>query len=198
MTDTSKDWMMMPSGKQVFPLHVKLEDLDINDMAHNLGQICRYNGGVDDFYSVAEHSILISRALQKTGHSPLTCLQGLLHDGPEYIIGDMIRPLKNALAREVPAAAAFLKAVDHDIEQKIATKYQLGDFHPDVKEFDDRIVNDEKSFLFGSGRLWTHGGVPLYVDIQCYDPSEAKRQFRFRFRELWRALGREEQGVMWE
>lgn len=185
-----KDWMMMPSGRHVFPLHVKLEDIDIDDMSHNLGQICRYNGSVDDFYSVAEHSFNISNALRRDGAPPLVQLQGLLHDAPEYITGDMIRPLKNALALEVPAAAAFLKQVDRRIADLIAEKYQLGTFDPRVHEYDDRIINDEKSFLFGTGKPWDHGGKPLDIDLACWGPVEARRRFRHRFYRLWSELGR--------
>jgi hypothetical protein len=190
MTDTSKDWMMMHSGRRVFPLHVELDDINIDDMAHNLGQICRYNGSVDDFYSVAEHSYHIADALRRDQAGPLCQLQGLLHDGPEYITGDMIRPLKNALANEVPAAAELLRNVDSDIESKIYQKFDLGIPNPRVHEYDDRIVNDEKQFLFGTGKPWVHGGAPLGIKIQCWGPHEAARHFRFRFYELWAELGR--------
>lgn len=197
MTNTSKDWMMMNSGKRVFPLHVTIDDIDINDMAHNLGQICRYNGSVDDFYSVAEHSLLISGALKRDGKKPIVQLQGLLHDGPEYITGDMIRPLKNALANEVPAARAFLMAVDANIEECIAEKFELGPESQFIKEYDDRIVNDEKQFLFGTDKPWVHGGEPLGVEIKCYTPNEARRHFRFRFYQLWAELGRGDKGPVW-
>lgn len=193
MTDLTKDWMMMPSGKHVYPLHVKLDDINIDDMAHNLGQICRYNGGVDEFYSVAEHSSGIARALRRDGAPPIVQLQALVHDGPEYIMGDMIRPLKNALALEVPAAAAFLKRVDRDIAIVISEKYSLphpDDFDPRVKEYDDRIVNDEKAFLFGERKPWTHGGKPLGIEIECWEPKKARRKFRFHFYSLMQELGR--------
>lgn len=180
----------MPSGKHVYPLHVTLDDINIDDMAHNLGQICRYNGSVDEFYSVAEHSFNISDALRRDGALPLVQLQGLLHDGPEYITGDMIRPLKNALRNEVPAAAALLKRVDDDIADLIAAKYILGPFDPRVHEYDDRIVNDEKAFLFGTSKPWDHGGKPLDIDIFCWQAPEARRRFRHRFYKLWRELGR--------
>lgn len=189
---------MMPSGKQVFPLHLKLDDIDIRDIAHNLGHICRYNGGTDDFYSVAEHSSLICDALGRDGADSIVQLQGLLHDSPEYIFGDMIRPMKNALLRECPAAMEFLKEKEAVAEDLIAKKFGLPRvFDPRIKQYDDRIVNDEKSFLFGTGKLWTHGGEPLMVDIKCWTPQEARRHFKFRFFRLWRELDREEGGPVW-
>lgn len=190
MTDTSKDWMMMHSGRHVFPLALKADDINIEDMAHNLGQICRYNGSVDDFYSVAEHSVQVSRALLRDGYGPLPALQGLLHDGPEYIFGDMIRPLKNGLEVACPEAMAFLKRHEAVAEHIIAVKYGLGTFHHAVKEYDDRIVNDEKAHLFGGTKPWDHGGEPLQVDIQCWEPRAAARQFRHDFYKLHLELGR--------
>lgn len=182
--------MMMPSGKHVYPLDLKLDDITLDDMAHNLGQICRYNGSVDEFYSVAEHSVLISQALERDGYPPMTQLQGQLHDGHEYIYGDMIRPLKNAIAEISPAAASMLKQAADRADVLIAQKFELVyPFHPIIKAYDDRIVNDEKKFLFGTGKPWTHGGEPLGVKIQCWEPREARRQFRFRFYELADKLG---------
>jgi hypothetical protein len=191
MTDTSKDWMMMHSGRHVFPLALTEDDINIEDMAHNLGQICRYNGSVDDFYSVAEHSVGISRALRRDGAPAIVQLQGLLHDGPEYIFGDMIRPMKNALAAACPDAMAFLKKHERRCEELIARKFALGVFDPRVKEYDDRIVNDEKAHLFGATKPWDHGGLPLGVDIQCWEPRAAARQFRHDFYKLHLEMGRE-------
>lgn len=189
---------MMPSGKHVFPLDVKIDDLNIDDMAHNLGQIVRYNGSVDEFYSVAEHSYLISEALERDGYDAQVQLQGHLHDGPEYILGDMIRPIKNAIEEVSPAAAQMLASAHTRIDLLISQKFDTGyPYHPAVKAYDDRIVNDEKQFLFGTGKPWTHGGDKLGVKIRCWEPREAMRQWRFRFYDLWDRLGRTPSGELW-
>jgi len=190
--DTSKEWGMVHSGRRVFPFDVTVEDINIDDICHHLGNICRYNGAPDDFYSVAEHSSHIFDALRRDGFAPEVQLEGLLHDAPEYITQDMTRPRKNALKSRFPEAYEFLKQNEEDIGKLVAQKFGLPwPYHPKVDEYDGRIVNDEKSFIFGPGKPWTHGGQPLGVDIHCWEPSVARRQMRFRFYKIMRELGRD-------
>lgn len=183
MTDKNsvKDWMMTYTGRQVWPLHMTDDDVNIDDIAHSLALQCRFNGMVSDFYSVAEHCLLISQWLEANGYDVQTQLTGLLHDANEAYLSDMIRPIKNALG---PAYEPFRKA-GATIDEIIARKY--GSTHPfphAVHEADSRIINDEKQFLFGTGKPWIHGGSPLGVEIKCLDPRQAERMYRFRFYKL--------------
>lgn len=66
---------------------------DLQDMAIALGNTCRFGGHVS-FYSVAEHSVRVARWLEDEGYPPLVQLLGLMHDGIEAYIGDIIRPIK--------------------------------------------------------------------------------------------------------
>lgn len=86
----ANDWIMTRTGKHFRPFHPKIEDIEIEDIAHALSHICRFNGHTSKFYSVAEHSILVS-VLCPEGLK----LRGLLHDGAEAYMGDMPRPLKD-------------------------------------------------------------------------------------------------------
>lgn len=86
-------------------------DVDIQDVAHSLSQQCRYNGGTPRFYSVGEHSPLVARLTkwliqtvafpfieQWTGDDKAMCVLGAVcHDNPEYITGDLVRPIKRAV-----------------------------------------------------------------------------------------------------
>jgi hypothetical protein len=74
------------------------EQISIYDIAHALSQICRFGGHTRVFYSVAEHSILVSRLLGKDRSLPR--LAALLHDAHEAYLGDIPTPLKNALGPE--------------------------------------------------------------------------------------------------
>lgn len=67
---------------------------NMEDISHSLSMICRYNGHVPSFYSVAEHSVRVAFYLRDAGYSPEECLTGLLHDASEAYVGDMVRPLK--------------------------------------------------------------------------------------------------------
>ena len=187
-TANEKGWMMTYTGKRVFPLDVKIDDIDIRDIAHSLALQCRFNGHVSDFYSVAEHSLLICKALQKNEvGGTLLHISALLHDAAETYLSDMIRPLKISLAD----AYGPIRRAGEKIDLLIADKYGLPrPFAPIIHEYDHRIINDEKRVLFGTEKPWDHGGQPLGVDIQCYDPREAERRFKFEFYNLMEQMER--------
>jgi 5'-deoxynucleotidase YfbR-like HD superfamily hydrolase len=91
----------MLSGRRLDLLDPTPVDIEIEDIAHGLSFVARWNGQtLGDFpYSVAEHSLLVERLFDRLspGAPVKWRLAALLHDGPEYVIGDMISPVKNAV-----------------------------------------------------------------------------------------------------
>lgn len=65
---------------------------DITDIAHGLSLCCRFTGRIKRFYSIANHSLLVSKILETIGGNPL---EGLLHDGGEQAMSDLARPIKH-------------------------------------------------------------------------------------------------------
>ena len=94
-------WQRMLSGRRLDLLDPTPVDVEIEDIAHGLAFVARWNGQtMGDFpYSVAEHSLLVERLFTRKHPSmdPKWQLAALLHDAPEYVIGDMISPVKNAV-----------------------------------------------------------------------------------------------------
>lgn len=86
-------WIQLHSGGRLDLLDPRAEDININDIAHALSLICRFNGHTRRFYSVAEHSVLVSRLVDRPEHR----LRALLHDAAEAYLGDITRPLKQLL-----------------------------------------------------------------------------------------------------
>ncbi len=91
-------WQRMLSGRRLDLLDPSPLDIEIEDIAHGLARVARWNGQTfgDNAFSVAQHSLLVERVhrLQHPGGAPRERLATLLHDAPEYVIGDMISPFK--------------------------------------------------------------------------------------------------------
>jgi len=94
-------WQRMLSGRRLDLLDPTPVDIEIADIAHGLAFVARWNGQTrgDWPYSVAEHSLLVEEiyARQNPAAGPKWRLAALLHDAPEYVIGDMIGPVKAAV-----------------------------------------------------------------------------------------------------
>ena len=90
----------MLSGRRLDLLDPTPVDIEVEDIAHGLAFVARWNGQTrgDWPYSVAEHSLLVEQIYGRLGDPPVRWrLAALLHDAPEYVIGDMISPVKAAV-----------------------------------------------------------------------------------------------------
>lgn len=85
-------WIQTFTGKKIDLLEPSPDDICKEDIAHALSQICRFCGHCDEFYSVAQHSVLVKRIAP-----PEFAIEALLHDAHEAYLGDVTRPLKLAL-----------------------------------------------------------------------------------------------------
>jgi 5'-deoxynucleotidase YfbR-like HD superfamily hydrolase len=101
MTRAPRAWQRMLSGRRLDLLDPTPMDIEIEDIAHGLAFVARWNGQTrgDWPYSVAEHSLLVETIFTRAnpGIAPRWQLAALLHDAPEYVIGDMISPVKSAV-----------------------------------------------------------------------------------------------------
>ncbi len=98
---TPRAWQRMLSGRRLDLLDPTPVDIELEDIAHGLAFVARWNGQTqgDWPYSVAEHALLVEDlfAALQPGAEPRWRLAALLHDAPEYVIGDMISPVKAAI-----------------------------------------------------------------------------------------------------
>ncbi len=101
MAKQPRAWQRMLSGRRLDLLDPTPVDIEIEDIAHGLAFVARWNGQTrgDFAYSVAEHSLLVEALFRRLdpGAPARWCLAALLHDAPEYVIGDMISPVKSAV-----------------------------------------------------------------------------------------------------
>lgn len=168
-------------------LDPKPEDMAVEDIAHALSRICRYTGHTPGHYSVAEHSLLVSRLLiRETGNLSLA-YQGLMHDAPEAYVGDLSRPLKTSS----PALSVALEQIESKIWGAICLRHGLNYNLSDVvHEMDTALYLVEMKAIFGEGNRY---------DTRYYEaarpvglPAErAERVFLAVYRQLRQALGLE-------
>lgn len=176
-----KYWILTNSGIQ-FDLENPTPDMVcIEDIAHALSQMCRFNGHTDRFYSVAEHSLNVCGVVEGKFK-----LDALLHDATEAYIPDVTRPLKHMLP------------IFSDVESKIAAviSEKFGILFPtpkEVKEADARMLKTEKLALFkkeASRHAWDASIESLKpYDISIYhyiseSPAAIRRYFDTQFQKL--------------
>jgi 5'-deoxynucleotidase YfbR-like HD superfamily hydrolase len=110
-------WQRMLSGRRLDLLDPSPLDVEIEDIAHGLARVARWNGQTrgDHAFSVAQHSLLVERVLclQQPEARARERLATLLHDAPEYVIGDLISPFKAVLGGTYQAIEQRLLAAIH-------------------------------------------------------------------------------------
>jgi hypothetical protein len=104
----------MHTGGKFYPLDPRPEEIDIQDIAHSLARTCRFNGHGAAFYSVAQHSCIVSSQCGAADK-----LWGLLHDAAETYLGDMVSPLK-----KLPEFS-FYREIEKNILLAVADKFEL-------------------------------------------------------------------------
>ena len=117
MAKQPRAWQRMLSGRRLDLLDPTPMDIEISDIAHGLAFVARWNGQTrgDQAYSVAGHSLLVEELFTRAnpGVAPRWRLAALLHDAPEYVIGDMISPVKAAVGPGYGELDARLSAAIH-------------------------------------------------------------------------------------
>jgi len=121
-------WQRMLSGRRLDLLEPSPLDVEIDDIAHGLARVARWNGQThgEHAFSVAQHSVIVWQVFCKLEpkSSPDEELIALLHDGPEYVVGDMISPFKAVLGGDY-------KLVEARLQEAIHRRYSLMPTTPD-------------------------------------------------------------------
>lgn len=177
-------WQRMLSGRRLDLLDPSPLDIEIDDIAHGLARVARWNGQTrgDHAFSVAQHSLIVEQIVgyikpELTAHDRLTAL---LHDGSEYVIGDMISPFKNALGVDY-------RTFEDRLERAIHIRFGLRPkTDPNLKKLIKRadlacaffeatqlagFENGESLTLFGAPPLGFH------IEIEPWSAGKAQRAY---------------------
>jgi len=113
----ARAWQRMLSGRRLDLLAPSPDDIEIEDIAHGLARVARWNGQTSGAhaFSVAQHSLLVTEIVEhlNPGFDAAYVRAALLHDAPEYVIGDLISPFKSAIGLDYKAFELRLLAAIH-------------------------------------------------------------------------------------
>jgi len=177
----NNSWIMTFTGKQFTPFDPDIEDIDIVDIAHALSNICRFGGHCSKFYSVAEHSILVSILCP-----PELRLTGLLHDAAEAYLGDIPTPLKQDAFKM--AESKLMDLIHLKFCCPESRKWLAG-----IKPIDTYLLLVEANSLGMRPWEWSNDDTGMWDGkeiskgrdlIQCLEPKDAERLFMAHFRLL--------------
>lgn len=116
------------SGRLVALIGTQPHEIDLRDVAGHLARLCRFSGATTSHYSVAQHSVMVADLL--AGHGAVTQLYGLLHDGHEYVFGDITTPVRRlvqsvAWSVNLPDACDPITELTRDVDAAIHNRVGL-------------------------------------------------------------------------
>lgn len=184
-------WQVMLSGRTLDLLHPSPLDIEIEDIAHGLSRLARWNGQTsgDQAWSVAQHSLLVERLAVrlKEDLEVRWRLAALLHDAPEFVIGDLISPFKAVIGTEYRQVEDRLLAAIH-------LRFGLPATLPGrvvklIKRSDRISAGLEAVQLAGfsqnrARRLFGQSRVGRDIVLRPWSPDEARHRFLERFGQL--------------
>ena len=197
MSQPPRAWQRMLSGRRLNLLDPSPLDVEIEDIAHGLARVARWNGqtGGEHPFSVAQHSLAVEglAGLMNPAWPASWRLAALLHDAPEYVIGDLISPFKAALGLDYKAFEIRLLGAIH-------TRFSLPPELPQavakaLKEADRASAYFEAVLLAGFGaeeaRLYfgAPAQLPGLADWQAgmfapWSSKDAQSRYLIRFKQL--------------
>lgn len=164
--------MQTYTGKLVDLADFTEEDVRLPDISHALSLLNRFTGHSKSPYSVAQHSVLVSRLVPER-----YAMWGLLHDASETYLGDVATPLK--------AILADYRELEGHVQRVIARKFGLvWPMPPEVKDADLQALLAEKRDLLTADHDWGIGATPTKIPVQPCGWQEAKKLFEWRFKEI--------------
>ncbi|WP_421594707.1 YfbR-like 5'-deoxynucleotidase [Shinella sp. M27] len=187
-------WQRMLSGRRLDLLNPSPLDIELSDIAHGLARVARWNGQTngEHAFSVAQHSLIVEAIFRRQNRCNADeCLIALLHDAPEYVIGDMISPFKAVVG-------GGYKTVEKRLETAVHLRFGLPPSMPTtlkakIKKADQVAAFFEATELAGFSHaeavkfFGAPRGITLdMIDISPVPTAEAQRRFAERFETLER------------
>jgi 5'-deoxynucleotidase YfbR-like HD superfamily hydrolase len=180
-TPTPGPFLQTVSGRRVNPFDPDPSQLDAGDIARALGNLCRFGGHARVFYSVAQHSVIVSELVEQRGGDPEEVFAALMHDASEAYLGDMPHPIKH----RSPLGSAF-KAAEEHLEGALREHFGIKAEVPEIKRADRALLATERLAFSAENWHWPEldGVEPLELELRAWSPDEATAEFARRYAEL--------------
>lgn len=178
------DWIQTYTGRKFYPLHPRPQDVSIIDIAFQLGNRCRFSGACR-FYSVAQHSVLVSRRAEQWGW-----MHALLHDAAEAYLPDIPRPIKGKFRVGTKASSRGFDEVERRVLIAIYEALNLtlpySEDEEEVKKLDlQACITEKRDLVAREPEPWTLKVEPWDdVFIHPQSPTEAAESFLERYKEI--------------
>lgn len=179
------NWIITHTGGHVDPFNAKPSDILLDDIAHALGNICRFTGHVQKFYSVAQHSVHVAERVRRHGVMP--AMHALFHDAHEAYLNDLSAPVKrNGAMYGYKTACNVLQMVIHEALGLPEPGEQTRDA---IKEADLDLMLLEGEQLVGHGTgEWGYGKPTFQRKLISLAPGKSTQFFLNYYYELRRSL----------
>ena len=191
-------WQRMLSGRRLDLIDPSPLDVEIGDIAHGLARVARWNGQTKgpEIFSVAQHSLLVEALFAaRDVASPQARLAALLHDAPEYVIGDMISPFKAAVGGDY-------KLVETRLKRAVLIRFGLTAESSENLERRIKIADRASAYLEAitlagfsiaeARKLFGEPDLPIRdfaAFLEPRRPADVEAQFLTRFGELDAEVG---------
>jgi len=174
-------YLQTVSGRWLNPFDPDPDQLDIGDIARALANLCRFGGHSRVFYSVAQHSVIVSELVEQRGGGAEDAFAALMHDATEAYLGDMPHPLKHRSA----LGEAFRAAEGH-LAHAIRDRFRIKPEVPEIKLVDRALLATERRTFSADSWHWPEleGVEPLDLVLTAWSPDEAARAFERRYARL--------------
>lgn len=175
-------WIQTFTGKA---FRLSAIEVDLDDIAHHLAMRCRFNGACTQFYSVAEHSVRMSR-MPNSVNVQRWCL---FHDAAKAYLPDVPRPFKPMLMVWLNGHSMSFNHVEDKILEIVAHKFGLSWPMPkEVKDLDNRfLVTEKRDLMTKEPESWGPMSTPFNFKIEPWTWELAERLFHKRHKELFDA-----------